>query len=350
MERTIGMGVIGAGTWGTLHARTYATTPGARLVAIADLDPARAAAANAAAGGTARCYDDYHALLADPAVDAVSIVLPDFLHHDAALAAARAGRHILIEKPLATSEVQARAIVAAAEAAGVALMVDFHNRWSPPFHGLKLAYDAGELGALQMISYRLNDTIMVPTTMLRWSAQSSVAWFLASHCLDTLLWLCDARAGADAPTRIYAVARSRLLAAQGVATPDFYQTIIEFASGLVVHLENAWILPEAAPSVFELKCEVIGATGAYYIDGSLHGAQKIITRTTYPDALVAPTVFGRPAGFASESIRHFASALRAGERPLVDGRDGLAVTRLVLAMEQSAAQGAPVTLGDLWRD
>ncbi|MCB9114040.1 MAG: Gfo/Idh/MocA family oxidoreductase [Caldilineaceae bacterium] len=348
MPDTTGFGVIGAGTWGELHARTYATTPGARLAALCDLDAARLAAVAAVTGGGATCYSDYHALLADPAVTAVSIVLPDYLHRAAAVAAAEAGKHILLEKPLATTEADALAILEAVRANGVTLMVDFHNRWSPPFHALKVAADSGELGALQTLSYRLNDTLFVPTQMLRWSARSSVAWFLASHCLDTLLWLTDARAGGDAVTRVYAVARSRVLRALGIDTPDLYQTILEFRSGLVVHLENAWILPEGAPSIFELKCEVIGDGGAYYIDGSLHGAQKITARTTYPDALVAPIVHGRPVGFAAESIRHFARAIIDGTSPLVDGLDGLAATRLVLAMEESAQRGEPVAVGDLW--
>ncbi|MCB0055270.1 MAG: hypothetical protein KDE01_00620, partial [Caldilineaceae bacterium] len=67
-----------------------------------------------------------------------------------------------------------------------------------------------------------------------------------------------------------------------------------------------------------------------------------------PDALVAPIVHGRPVGFAAESIRHFARAIIDGTSPLVDGLDGLAATRLVLAMEESAQRGEPVAVGDLW--
>lgn len=343
----VGFGVIGAGTWGTLHARTYASTPGVRLAAVCDLDPERA---RQAAGG-ARVATDYRELLADPEVRAVSIVLPDFLHRDAVVAAAEAGKPILVEKPLATTEEDARAMIDAAAANGVALMVDFHNRWSPPFAALKEALDAGELGAAQMVSYRLNDTVFVPTQMLRWAGRSSALWFLASHCLDTLLWLLDARSGGDAVERVFCVARSRLLRdAHGVDTPDFFQSLLEWRSGLVVHLENAWILPEGAPSVFDLKCEFVGAEGAFFIDGSFHGAQKVRARTTYPDALVAPTVHGRPAGFAAESIRHFARCVLTGETPAVDGVDGLAVTRLIRALEESARQGVPVPAGDLYAE
>jgi predicted dehydrogenase len=350
MQET-GFGVIGLGTWGQLHAKVYASTPGARLTAVCDVDAGRAREVGAACGA-ARCYDDFRVLLADPEVAAVSIALPDPLHREAAVAAAEAGKHLLVEKPLATTEEDARAILTAADSAGILLSVDFHNRFNPLFHGLKEALDSGELGAPQMIYYRLSDTLYVPTKMLRWAGRSSVAWFLASHCLDTLLWLLDAREGTDAIERLYCVSRSRLLRGEhGVDTPDFYQTTLEWRSGLVVQLENCWILPESGPSIFDLKCEFIGSRGAYLIDGSHHGAaQKQTDRATFPDALVAPIVHGQPVGFGAESIRHFARCVIEGRRPLTDGRDGLAVTRLILKMQESARLRQPIEVGPLYDD
>jgi predicted dehydrogenase len=348
MEET-GFGVIGVGTWGELHAKVYATTPGARLAAICDADGERARRVGAECGA-ARVCEDYHELLADPDVQAVSIVLPDYLHREATVAAAEAGKHVLVEKPLATTEEDALAVLRAAQSAGVTLCVDFHNRFSPLFHGLKQALDAGELGAPQMVYYRLSDTRFVPTQMLRWAARSSVAWFLASHCLDTLLWLLNARKGGDTVERLFCVARSRVLGEEcGVDTPDFYQTTLEWRSGLVAQVENCWILPESGPSLFDLKCEFIGSRGSYFIDGSHHGAmQKQTERAAYPDALVAPVIHGQPSGFGAESIRHFARCVREGRKPLMDGLDGLAVTRLILKMEESARLRLPVEVGPLF--
>jgi predicted dehydrogenase len=350
----IGLGVIGVGTWGALHARVYATLPGARLAAVCDTNFARAQEIATLCGG-ATVYTDYRDLLADREVQAVSIVLPDFLHHDVAIAAARAGKHLLVEKPLATTEPEALEILQAARETGVTLFVDFHNRWSPLFASLKQSLDAGELGQPQFVSYRLNDTLFVPTKMLSWAGRSSVAWFLASHCLDTLLWLMGARAASeggagDRIERLYTVARSRLLATEyGVNTPDFYLTTLEWRSGLVTHLENAWILPGSGPSIFDLKCEFLGSRGAFFIDGSHHGAvQKQADRALYPDVLVAPIVQNYPVGFGAESIRHFARCVQTGQPPLVDGLDGLAVTRLILKMEESARLGQPVPVGDIY--
>jgi predicted dehydrogenase len=347
----VGFGVIGAGTWGELHARVYANTPGACLAGVCDINQERAQQVSRSLGD-APVYTDYHDLLADDRIQAVSIVLPDFLHREAAVAAAGRGKHILLEKPLATTEEDARAILATAREANITLMVDFHNRWSPLFQSLKQASDSGELGAAQMITYRLNDTLFVPTKMLSWSARSSVAWFLASHCLDTLLWLQRAREGADAVERLYCVSRMGLLAQQfGVDTPDYYLTTLEWRSGLTTILENAWILPDSSPSIFDLKCQYIGSKGAFLIDGSHHGAAQRYTQTlSYPDTYVAQTIHGRPSGFAAESIRHFVNCVLEGSAPIVDGLDGLAVTRLILKMQESAQTKMPVEVGSLYHD
>ncbi len=345
----VGFGVIGVGTWGQLHARVYASTRGVRLAAVCDTNAERAGNIAGECGGAA-VYADYRELLADPAVSAVSIVLPDFLHRDAVLAAAQAGKHILVEKPLATTEAEGRAMIEAARAAGVRLFVDFHNRWSPLFAPLKQALDAGDLGAPRHIYSRLSDTVFVPKQMLAWAARSSVAWFLASHCLDTLLWLMGTRGGGDRPIRLYCVKREGVLRdLHGVDTPDSYHTTIEWASGLVTTLENSWLLPESSPSIFDLRFELVGTKGAYRIDGSHHGAaQQWGADVRYHDAIVAPTILGRPSGFAADAIRDFTECVIDGRTPVVDGLDGLAVTRLVLAMEDSARLGRPVTIAELF--
>jgi predicted dehydrogenase len=346
---TTGFGVIGVGTWGELHARVYSHLTGARLVAVCDADPHRAHQVAAACGGT-KVYTDFFDIVDDPEIAAVSIVLPDFLHHEAAIAAARAGKHILLEKPLATTEAEALHILQEAEKAGVHLFVDFHNRWSPLFQPLKTSLERGEIGQPQQVYYRLSDTLYVPTKMLSWSGHSTVAWFLASHSLDTLLWLMNARQHQDRVERLYCVARSRVLREQyDIDTPDFYLTTLEWASGLVTHVENSWILPESGPSIFDLKCEFIGSNGAYSIDASHHGAVKRQTaKVEFPDLFVTPSINGYPMGFGAESIRHFAQCIIHREQPLVDGRDGLAVTRLILKMEESVRLRQPVEVGDLY--
>jgi len=335
-----GFGIVGAGLWGASHAWVYHEDARADLIGVCDVDVDRARAL-AERWGADLATDDVEELLAHPGIDAASIVTPDFAHTEPALAAAKAGKHLLVEKPLATTVEECEQIVTAARQAGAKLMVDFHNRWNPPFNRAKRAIDEGEIGTPQFAYYRLSDTIYVPTKMVSWAGRSTVAWFLASHCLDTLRWLMD-----DEVSRVYCVARSRVLQARGIHTPDYYQATLEFQGGATALLEVAWILPESSPSLIDLKCELVGDKGAFYVDGSHHRALEIQTSesASYPDMLVTPTVFERPVGFAYQSIRHFVDCVADDQQPMATGEDGLAVTKIICAMEESARTGAPVAL------
>src|SRR5437773_84043 len=142
----VGFGVIGTGiVGGAWHAYVYSHSPKAKLVAVCDLNEQRANEVGQKYGAR-KVYTDYRELLANPEVQAVSIATPDFAHREIAVAAAEAGKHILVEKPIATTVEDAEAIVNAAKKAGVKLMVDFHNRVNPPFANAKQSIQSGELG------------------------------------------------------------------------------------------------------------------------------------------------------------------------------------------------------------
>ena len=121
--------------------------------------------------GLPRVYTDVDDLLQDGDFEAVSIVTPDHLHADIAVKCARAGKHMLIEKPLATTREDVFRILEAVNKAGVRAMVDLHNRWSPPFAEAKRMIDAGELGSIRNAYFRLNDIKWVATDMLPWAAR-----------------------------------------------------------------------------------------------------------------------------------------------------------------------------------
>ena len=345
----VGVAVIGLGVYGEIHARVYASDPSVNLIGVCDLRSERAESLAAELGCAA--FTDYAALLRDPEVEAVSVALPDYLHFDAAIAVLGAGRHALVEKPLATEEDQCLELIRTARANGVHLMTDFAQRWSPHIQHAKTAVTSGALGAVQLTYYRANDTIFVPTGMLSWASRSSAAWFLGSHCLDNLLWIFDSRSACaggpgDMITRVRTIRRDRVLRDLGYQTADFYLTTLEWTSGMVTQLENCWILPESGPSVSDLKMEVVGSAGCLLVDGTHHRMIELQTRKAeYLDATAALDIFGVPSGFAAESIRHFAGSVARGTAPLVDGVDGLAVTRLIQAMEKSAAADEPVAIG-----
>lgn len=333
-------GVVGLGNWGMMHVAAFKAHPGAELVAVCDADGDRAKAV-AEAEGVAGAYDSVADMLADASIEAVSIVTPDFAHTDAALAVIEAGKHMLIEKPLATSLADCRKIVAAAETSDRRFMVDFHNRWSPIFVRAKRAIDEGGIGDPCMVYLRLNDRISVPTEMLPWAGRSTVTWFVGTHAVDTIRWLYGREV-----ERVYAVKRSRVLESMGIDTPDFYQSTLELAGGGVAVVENCWILPNATPSLIDLKCEVIGTEGAVYIDAGRHRALEHYTKDSgrgeYPDLFVCPEVHGQVRGFALDSIRHFVDCIVEDREPMCTLADGLEVSKVILAIHQSADEGRPV--------
>ncbi|MEZ4661724.1 MAG: Gfo/Idh/MocA family oxidoreductase [Caldilineaceae bacterium] len=340
MQR-IGFGVIGTGILGNLHATVYQRLAEAELVAVCDVDAARAKGA-AENFGARTHYTDYADLLNNPDIQAVSIATPDFAHKEIAVAAAQAGKHILCEKPLATTVEEAQEIVDAAAAAGVKLMVDFHNRVNPPIVAAQQAIAAGELGQITYGYARLSNTTFVPQEMLSWAAKSSALWFLCCHTVDMMRFLLN-----DEVTRVYGVNRAGILQKLGVDTPDFHVAIAEFSRGAVVTFENAWILPRSQPIVYDFKVEILGSDGAIYIDPSHHGALEKHTdsRLSYGDITgITPTGDARIGGFMLESIARFVDAVAHDAPLLATGADGVAATRVLCAMNESAQTGQPVDL------
>jgi len=333
-------GVIGVGTWGEMHVQTYQDHPLSEVVAVCDADRARAEAV-AERRTVGRAFQDYRELLELPEIDAVSVVTPDFAHAEIVVAALEAGKDVLVEKPLATTLADAERIQAAVERTGRKLMVDFHNRWSPLFVQARDTIRRGEIGKPRYIYYRLSDVMWVPMEMISWANRSSVLWFLGSHCVDTLHWMLD-----DRINRVTSITRKEVLPSVGVDTNDFFVSLLEFDSGCVATVENAWILPDGEPTIVDVKCEIIGDAGRFLIDGSHHGALQRYTPTSgkYPDVLVKPEIHGRPVGFGSESIRHFIDCVANDKEPLADVRAGVETTKVLLAVERAAREGKSANL------
>ena len=334
----VGLGIVGCGTWGVKHARVYRSCPNARLVAVCDLDADRARAA-AETYGAARWTTDYEELMVDPEVEAVSVVVPDFAHRGPVVAAANAGKHILLEKPLATTLEDARAMVEAVEQAGVKLMVDFHCRWSPPFYAARQALRSGQLGEPVAARLKIHDTIYVPTKMLSWAARSSPIWFLGSHGADLLRWLVD-----DEVRTVYCVARSGVLNRLGVATPDVFMTTLTFRNGFVATMETGWILPESEPAIVDFRFDMTCGAGAVRVNFNHNRMLEVTTRDRVecPNMIADVEVFGKEYGLTLESIRHFVACVAEDRAPLVTARDGLINTATLVAALESAQHGRPV--------
>lgn len=331
-------GVIGVGGWGSTHVKTYEDHPLVQVQALCDTNENLLQEVGEEYG-VEGLYPDYRVMFEREDLDAVSIVTPDFVHTEIALAAIEAGVDVLIEKPLATTLEECDRIGRALQESNCKFMVDFHNRWNPAMTNFKSSIEDGEIGQPQMAYYRLNDNIFVPTQMLSWAGQSTVLWFLASHCLDTLLWLFE-----DDIDEVYTVTRSRVLEKRGIDTPDFYQSTLQFSEGATVVLENCWILPDSHPLI-DLKMEIVGDEGALYFDGRPHLVERFEKdRVKWPDVYVCPEVHGHPEGFAAASIRDFADCVIHDLEVPCGWEEGRVVTKLILAMEESARSGKPVEL------
>jgi predicted dehydrogenase len=334
------MAIVGAGTWGTAHAGIFREHPLAETLAICDANREKAEAV-AKEFGIPNDFSNYNEMLGEVPCDAVSIVTPDHLHAGIAVTCAEAGRHMLIEKPLATSKDDVYKIMDAVNKNKVRAMVDLHNRWNPPFALAKDAVDRGELGTPRHGYFRLNDIKWVATDLLPWAASSSILWFLGSHSLDTLNWLFKSRV-----KRVYSVSNSGILKGMGVDTVDTYLTTLEYENGCIAQMENGWVTPNGNVNVNDMKCTTLGDRGMISIDTSNHNLiqQYDDGKAKVPDVLVRNTVHGRVKGFAYESIRSFVDKLATGEDFIVSLEDAAQVSLVILAIMESAKKREPVEI------
>ncbi len=335
----MGFALVGAGLFGERHAQAYSRHPAVDFVAVCDLDGERARKM-AEQYGARMHTSNLDDVLSHPDVAAVSVATPDHVHRAVAMACAQAGKHILVEKPLATTVADAEAITEAAHDAGVILMVDFHNRVNPPYVRAREAVSNGEIGTPTYMYARLSNTTGVPMDMLRWASQSSALWFLGSHTIDLVRWLLD-----DEPRKVYAVSRHGILHGLGVQAPDFHVATVEFRRGAVAVFENAWILPRTHAATKDMKFEILGSNGAIYVDTSHNRTLEVYSgdKATFPD-LLAPPTGSHMTGFILDSIAHFIDAVTLGKPVLATGEDGIANTRIICAIIESAEKGAPVRL------
>lgn len=338
------VGVIGLGTWGQNHIEIYQAHPFASVSAICDMNEALTNQVGDKYGISQR-YQDYKEMLEKAEIDAVAIVTPDFSHCEITVAAANKKKHILIEKPLATTAEEVKTMIDAIEKNGVRAMVDLHNRFSPPFHAAHQSIEQGRLGDTYSGYFRLNDIKWVATDFLPWAAKSSILWFLGSHSLDTLRWLFK-----DEVKRVYSVSRAGVLKDLGINTTDVYMTTLEFSRGAVVQMENGWITPNGNPCVNDIKCNIMGTKGMISIDASNHNLIQEYTDTqmTVPDVLVQNSIFGQPKGFAFESIRSFVDCIISGKEFPVTLYDAGNTTLTILAIMESAQNREPVEVKDLY--
>lgn len=329
--------VIGCGLFGQVHAAAYAAFDRSNLVAVCDLDADRAAKLAGRFG--CRWCTCVAEVAADPDVHAVSVVTPDFAHREPCVALARAGKHLLVEKPLATTVPDAEAIARAAADAGVVAMVDFHNRRHPALTAVKQRLDRGELGRPQMLFARLSDRLEVATEWLTWSARSGPHWFLGSHLVDLACWIF-----AEDPLRTFAEARNDVLASRGIDCCDSMHIHLSFPSGFAT-LETSWILPDTWPMVCDFHVSLQATGGRADVDMSHQGAAIASAAAYRRPMLAGATPVGNDCfGFFPFPIHDFVRAVLGEAPPSMPLADGLRNVRIIAAAVESARAGHVVEL------
>ncbi len=327
--------VVGCGLFGEIHARAYAGFEHADLRIVCDLDESKARhfAERFDCDWTANVDD----VAADDRVKAVSVVTPDFTHREPCVKLASAGKHILIEKPLATSSDDAAAIVEAARAAGVTAGVDFHNRYHPAFTEIKRKLDAGEIGEPRMLLVRLSDRLEVATQWFKWAAHSGPQWFLLPHIADMACWLFAA-----APERVFATAMRGVLAGRGIDTIDAMHVQLAFPQG-VATLETSWILPDAWPCIADFRTSLQTTTSRIDHTGTPQGVVEITPeKHDWPFLLGLTDVGDDQFGYFHLPIRDFVRALLAGRSAPCPLELGVSNVRVIEAALRSVETGQAV--------
>ncbi|WP_166347097.1 Gfo/Idh/MocA family protein [Phytoactinopolyspora limicola] len=318
-----------------VHADAYVANfraAGVDVVGVADDDAERGA----------RWADEHDvpwlgepAALLDAGVDAVAVCSETVHHRRLVELAAAAGVAVLCEKPLATSESDARAIVEVCAAAGVPLMTAFPMRFSPPFQEVAEVLAAGTLGTVHACT-GTNQSVL-PTHHGAWFADPDLAGGGAImdhtvHVADVLRWY----TGQD-PVEVYAVT-NRVVGRDEVAVETGGLLMLTYADGMFATIDSSWSRPRTYPSWGGLTLELVGEEGVIGIDGF---SQHLTAYGGVHGQLGWP-------GWGSDAnqglIDEFVTAVREARTPSVTGEDGLAATRVALAAYRSAASGQPVSL------
>jgi predicted dehydrogenase len=328
------IGVIGLGRAGEKHARVYARMPGVTVRALCDTDAPRRDALCRAVGAVG--VSDWRELLADPGIDAVSIVLPDGMHREAALAALKAGKHVLLEKPIASTLEDGRAIAEAARGYGKTFMVGHLLRFDARHTMARDAVAAGDVGRIVHVSCRRNSTI-TGAAMYR-GHRTDTPLHLMIHDIDYVNWIMAAPA-----STVFARGRQLLLKDWGMH--DTVLATIQYADGALAAIESCWILPESSPTGLEDRMEIVGEKGVIHLGGSDEGVRMATAAgASWPDSLHWPEVNGNPGGALLEELLHFVACATGAARPLVGAAEALQALVVADAISRSLREGREISL------
>jgi predicted dehydrogenase len=334
--------IVGAGRAGAVHATNLAeSTPRARVVGVVDADEA-AARSLAERVGAPSHGPSLPAALEELEFGAVVITTPTFTHRELAVAAARAGKHVFCEKPMALDAAECDDMIAAAGEAGVTLQIGFMRRFQPEFAEARRRIAGGDIGEPMVVKSLTRGPGLPPPWAWDLRRSNGLLAEVTSHDFDSVRWL----AGSDLE-RVYAEVSNRKGPSRGVDQPDFYDNAVvtlRFASGTIGTIDGTC----PADYGYDARVEVLGTEGLLVIGDVRghallevkdrdHGARQPVHRT-WPERF--------ESGYRAE-MRAFVDAALDGTPPLVTGDDGRWAVLAVVAANRSWQEERPVALDEV---
>jgi UDP-N-acetylglucosamine 3-dehydrogenase len=311
-KRALRIGVIGAGIMGSNHARVLAGLPDTVLVGIVDPLPEHRARATELVG--CRAFASVDELIAE-GIDAVTIAAPTHLHHEIALACIAHNIHVLVEKPIASSVEEGQEIVAAAERAGVTLMVGHVERFNPAVAAVKQAISGEDI-----LSIAITRVGPFPPRM----SNVGVVIDLAVHDIDLIRWFTESDIVEVQPQLSSAIAEREDIALLQFRT----------ASGVLAHINTNWLTPFKARNVTV-------ATRGKYVMGDLLTRQVTECFGFKPDGSYSMRHLpvGHDEPLRAELIA-FLHAVRTQSQPAVTGAEGVASLEIAIRCLETPARPA----------
>jgi len=343
-----GFGIIGCGMIASFHARAIADIRGAKLIACCDNNPAAADRLAEATG--CKPYHNLDAMLADPAVQVVTIGTPSGAHLEPALAAARAGKHIIVEKPLEITLGRCDQIIEACEKAGVVLATIFPSRFHDSSKELKRAVAEGRFGRLTLGDaivkwYRNQAYYDSGAWRGTWELDGGGALMnQAVHSVDLLTWLM----GPVVEVR----AQTGLLAHERIAVEDVALATVQYANGAMGVIEAT----TAAYPGYLKRIEVHGVEGSAVMEEEdiikwdfakplrrdKEIQSKMASRKSTGGGAADPKAIGHHGH--TRLFQDVLHAIKTNTKPAIDGQEGRRSVEIILAIYKAAETGRAVRL------
>ncbi len=342
----VNFGIVGCGRVSGKHISALKQIVGARITAVCDISEERAKKAAVETGS--KCYLSYDEMLKDPMVDAINICTPSGLHPEMTIKAARAGKHIVCEKPIALKMKDAKNMLEECKKARVSLFVVKQNRYNPPILHLKKAIRDGRFGR-----------IFLANVTVRWSRGQDYydrdAWRgkivhdggvllnQTSHHIDMLQWLVG---------EIDSVICKKATFAHNIETEDTAVAVLKFKNGAIGTFEGTTC---TFPKDLEGSISILGEKGSVKVGGFAMNKMETwqFKEPIAEDNEIVHSITNPPNvyGFGhSPLLQEVVTSLRANQGPKIDGEEGAKSLKAIIAMLKSAKLNREVFLDEITDD